>query len=176
MQHRFYGKSVPFGTIEEAWKNATLRGYFSSAQAIADYAEVILSLKKNLSAEASPVIVSGGSYGGSESSWFIHNIYNCRFWILSFEFILPNNLLPSMFVWRFWLNLTVLAVWFRLKYPHIAIGALASSAPILYFDNITPSNAYYATVSADFKVKIKAIFIPCSSIQSVYLDIYLFLI
>ncbi|CAN7032138.1 unnamed protein product [Brassica oleracea var. botrytis] len=25
--------------------------------------------------------------------------------------------------------------WFRLKYPHIAIGAFASSAPILQFDN-----------------------------------------
>ena len=68
MQHRFYGESVPYGfTGEEALKNATVRGYFSSAQAIADYAEVIINLKKNLSAESSPVIVAGGSYGGSES-------------------------------------------------------------------------------------------------------------
>lgn len=46
----------------------------------------------------------------------------------------------------------VLAAWFRLKYPHIAIGALASSAPILQFDKITPWTSFYDGVSQDFKV------------------------
>ncbi|CAN1171697.1 Lysosomal Pro-X carboxypeptidase [Linum perenne] len=45
----------------------------------------------------------------------------------------------------------MLATWFRLKYPHIAIGALASSAPILYFDDITPQDGYYNVVTKDFK-------------------------
>ncbi|XP_058754529.1 uncharacterized protein LOC131627708 [Vicia villosa] len=45
----------------------------------------------------------------------------------------------------------MLAAWFRLKYPHVAIGALASSAPLLYFDNITPQSAYYDVVTRDFK-------------------------
>nr|GEX14069.1 lysosomal Pro-X carboxypeptidase [Tanacetum cinerariifolium] len=45
----------------------------------------------------------------------------------------------------------MLASWFRLKYPHIALGALASSAPILYFDDITPQDGYYSIVSKDFK-------------------------
>ncbi|KAJ6739642.1 PROTEASE S28 PRO-X CARBOXYPEPTIDASE-RELATED [Salix koriyanagi] len=48
-------------------------------------------------------------------------------------------------------NLTVLASWFRLKYPHIALGALASSAPILYFDDITPQDGYYSIVSRVFR-------------------------
>ncbi|XP_052181871.1 uncharacterized protein LOC127794661 [Diospyros lotus] len=109
IEHRYYGKSIPFGTLEEALKNASLRGYFNSAQAIADYAELLLYLKKNLTAQHSPVIVVGGSYGG------------------------------------------MLASWFRLKYPHIALGALASSAPILYFDHITPQNGYYSIVTKDFK-------------------------
>ncbi|XP_073291844.1 uncharacterized protein [Primulina huaijiensis] len=109
IEHRFYGNSIPFGTLEEALKNETLRGYFSSAQAIADYAEVLLHVKQNFSAHNSPIIVVGGSYGG------------------------------------------MLASWFRLKYPHIAIGALASSAPILYFDDITPQNGYYSIVTNDFK-------------------------
>ncbi|XP_054816811.1 uncharacterized protein LOC129316416 isoform X2 [Prosopis cineraria] len=109
IEHRYYGKSVPFGSREEALKNAKNRGYFNSAQAIADYAAVLLHIKKKLKAQKSPVVVIGGSYGG------------------------------------------MLASWFRLKYPHVALGALASSAPILYFDNITPSNGYYSVVTRDFQ-------------------------
>lgn len=45
----------------------------------------------------------------------------------------------------------MLAAWFRLKYPHIAIGAVASSAPILQFDDITPWSSFYDAVSQDFK-------------------------
>ncbi|KAK7261275.1 hypothetical protein RIF29_27584 [Crotalaria pallida] len=109
IEHRYYGKSVPFGSREEAFKNASTIGYFNSAQAIADYAEVIIHVKKTLRAKKSPVIVIGGSYGG------------------------------------------MLATWFRLKYPHLTIGALASSAPILYFDNITPQSGYFDVVTRDFR-------------------------
>lgn len=48
--------------------------------------------------------------------------------------------------------LAVLACWFRLKYPHVAIGAVASSAPILQLDHITPWSSFYDAVSQDFKV------------------------
>lgn len=47
---------------------------------------------------------------------------------------------------------TVLAAWMRLKYPHIAIGALASSAPILQFEDIVPPETFYDIVSNSFKV------------------------
>jgi hypothetical protein len=47
----------------------------------------------------------------------------------------------------------VLAAWFRLKYPHIAIGALAASAPILEFDNLVPWDGFYRIVSENFKVR-----------------------
>jgi lysosomal Pro-X carboxypeptidase len=53
--------------MKEALKNASTRGYFNSAQAIADYAAVLLHIKKKLSAQNSPIIVVGGSYGGSKS-------------------------------------------------------------------------------------------------------------
>lgn len=46
----------------------------------------------------------------------------------------------------------VLAAWFRLKYPHIAIGAVASSAPILQFENITSPYAFNNIITQDFKV------------------------
>ena len=46
MQHRFYGKSVPFVSSKDALKNATLRGYFNSAQALADYARFSYTSRK----------------------------------------------------------------------------------------------------------------------------------
>uniref|UniRef100_A0A2C9UN91 Lysosomal Pro-X carboxypeptidase n=1 Tax=Manihot esculenta TaxID=3983 RepID=A0A2C9UN91_MANES len=109
IEHRFYGESVPFRSFIKALENANIRGHFNSAQALADYAEILIYLKKKLSAPYSPVIVIGGSYGG------------------------------------------MLASWFRLKYPHVALGALASSAPLLYFDNITPQDAYFWVVTKDFR-------------------------
>ncbi|KAK3205849.1 hypothetical protein Dsin_019895 [Dipteronia sinensis] len=109
IEHRYYGKSIPFGSRKEAFKNTSTLGYFNSAQAIADYAEILMYVKKQYHAEDSPVIVVGGSYGG------------------------------------------MLASWFRLKYPHVALGALASSAPILYFDDITPQDGYYSIVTKDFR-------------------------
>uniref|UniRef100_A0ACD5ZSF5 Uncharacterized protein n=1 Tax=Avena sativa TaxID=4498 RepID=A0ACD5ZSF5_AVESA len=45
----------------------------------------------------------------------------------------------------------MLASWFKLKYPHVAMGALASSAPILQFDHITPWTSFDDAVSQDFK-------------------------
>lgn len=66
LQHRFYGKSIPFGGKKDvAYSNATTLGYLSSTQALADYACLIIDLKKNLTATDSPVVVFGGSYGGS---------------------------------------------------------------------------------------------------------------
>lgn len=64
LQHRFYGESKPFGKKQQ--KSAETLGYLNSQQALADYAILIRSLKQNLSSEASPVIVFGGSYGGSK--------------------------------------------------------------------------------------------------------------
>ncbi|KAH7512208.1 hypothetical protein FEM48_Zijuj12G0066200 [Ziziphus jujuba var. spinosa] len=99
IEHRFYGKSIPFGGNKDvAYSNASTLGYLSSTQALADYATLIIDLKQNLTATESPVVVFGGSYGG------------------------------------------MLAAWFRLKYPHVAIGALASSSPILNFENLTSPN------------------------------------
>ncbi|KAJ4835620.1 hypothetical protein Tsubulata_010864 [Turnera subulata] len=109
IEHRYYGKSIPFGSREEAFKNASTLGYFNSAQALSDYAAIINHVKKENHAEMSPVIVAGGSYGG------------------------------------------MLASWFRLKYPHIALGALASSAPLLYFDDITPEDGYHSIVTKSFR-------------------------
>ncbi|KAJ9184531.1 hypothetical protein P3X46_004245 [Hevea brasiliensis] len=110
IEHRYYGKSIPFGGNEDVAKsNASTLGYLSSTQALADYATLITHLKNNLSATDSPVVVFGGSYGG------------------------------------------MLAAWFRLKYPHVAIGALASSAPILGFVNLTSPYSFSKIITQDFR-------------------------
>jgi len=49
-------------------------------------------------------------------------------------------------------NIAVLAAWFRLKYPHIAIGALSSSAPILDFFNVTSPYIFNDIITRDFRV------------------------
>ncbi|KAG9159494.1 hypothetical protein Leryth_011030, partial [Lithospermum erythrorhizon] len=48
-----------------SYKSAKTLGYLNSQQALADYAVLIRSLKQNLSSEASPVVVFGGSYVGN---------------------------------------------------------------------------------------------------------------
>lgn len=44
----------------------------------------------------------------------------------------------------------MLAAWFRMKYPHIVQGAIAASAPILQFTDITPYEDFAKVVTADF--------------------------
>ncbi|XP_052197000.1 uncharacterized protein LOC127804226 isoform X2 [Diospyros lotus] len=108
-EHRYYGGSMPYGSGEEAYRNATTLSHLTAEQAIADFAVLLTDLKRNLSAQASPVVLFGGSYGG------------------------------------------MLAAWMRLKYPHVAIGALASSAPILQFEDIVPPETFYDIVSNSFR-------------------------
>lgn len=100
---------MPYGSGDEAYKNATTLAHLTAEQALADFAVLVTNLKQNLSAEACPVVLFGGSYGG------------------------------------------MLAAWMRLKYPHIAIGALSSSAPVLQFEDIVPPSTFYDVVSDSFK-------------------------
>ncbi|RWW20903.1 hypothetical protein GW17_00014964 [Ensete ventricosum] len=67
IEHRYYGESIPFGGEDVAYSNASTLGYLSSTQAIADFATLIIDLKKNLTSEDSPVVAFGGSYGGSKN-------------------------------------------------------------------------------------------------------------
>ena len=153
LQHRFYGKSIPLGSMEKVMKSKTVRGYFNSAQALADYAEVLLHVKHKFSAQNSPIIVVGGSYGGS--------MYFSMLFFLFPIFLFMHFFFPFGGDVSKYFNLAVLASWFRLKYPHIALGALASSAPVLYFDDITPQNGYDSIVTKDFKVMKKLLMVSC---------------
>ncbi|KNA03869.1 hypothetical protein SOVF_205030 [Spinacia oleracea] len=110
IEHRFYGVSVPFGSIDIALGDLEVRRCLTSEQALVDFAKIIIDVKKKLLDQHVPVVVIGCSYSG------------------------------------------ILAAWFRLKYPNITIGALASSAPV-YFDMDVPFEYdFFSVVSNDYKI------------------------
>eukprot|EP01135_Chromosphaera_perkinsii_P002570 Nk52_evm86s224 gene=Nk52_evmTU86s224 len=66
-EHRYYGKSLPFG--KESFGPDKI-GLLTSAQALADYAYMLTKLKKEWKTEDAPVIAWGGSYGAMLAAWF----------------------------------------------------------------------------------------------------------
>lgn len=68
-EHRYYGKSLPFGS--DTFKGPQYTAYLSSEQALADFADLITWIKNNTpGAFKSKVVSFGGSYGAMLSTWF----------------------------------------------------------------------------------------------------------
>lgn len=73
---------MPYGGRDEAYRNATTLSFLTAEQALADFAILITELKRNLSAEGCPVVLFGGSYGGSNLAIF------CLLITIIYKFIL----------------------------------------------------------------------------------------
>ncbi|XP_047985262.1 lysosomal Pro-X carboxypeptidase [Leguminivora glycinivorella] len=65
-EHRYYGDSKPFG--DKSLDNEHI-GYLTSAQALADYADLLDYLQDHQVVPKYPVIAFGGSYGGMLSAY-----------------------------------------------------------------------------------------------------------
>ncbi|KYR02101.1 peptidase S28 family protein [Tieghemostelium lacteum] len=67
IEHRYYGKSMPFGAYSGETDNLQ---YLSVEQALADLAQLILYLQTQLNASHCPVLAFGGSYSGMVAAYF----------------------------------------------------------------------------------------------------------
>lgn len=70
LEHRFYGKSLPFGNDSMSWAN--LR-FLNSEQGLSDLAHFISYIKEKQLygvSSSTPWITVGGSYAGAMSAWF----------------------------------------------------------------------------------------------------------
>jgi len=69
-EHRYYGVSMPYGSLNESFSDWTKSRYLTVEQAMADFADNIIWLKESyLNKTDTPVITFGGSYGGMLAAW-----------------------------------------------------------------------------------------------------------
>ncbi|XP_015371392.1 PREDICTED: lysosomal Pro-X carboxypeptidase-like [Diuraphis noxia] len=127
-EHRYYGVSMPYGN--KSFDDISRVGYLTSQQALADYVDLITYLRHN------------GSYTDRAELYQTGDIYDTG---------VDGTPAPSAAnpVIAFGGSYGgMLAAWFRIKYPAIIEGAIASSAPIWQFTGMTPCNAFYRVTSS----------------------------
>eukprot|EP00743_Colponemidia_sp_Colp-15_P003474 GILK01003752.1.p1 GENE.GILK01003752.1~~GILK01003752.1.p1 ORF type:complete len:497 (+),score=49.29 GILK01003752.1:86-1576(+) len=106
LEHRYYGKSLPFGNSSYELQNLV---HLKIDNVLADLAAFVQYLKRaNPFLEKSPVFVFGGSYGG------------------------------------------LLSALFRIKYPDVVAGSIASSAPMFLLGSGVSDSSWFDTASESY--------------------------
>ncbi|XP_054931409.1 lysosomal Pro-X carboxypeptidase-like [Dermacentor andersoni] len=68
-EHRYYGRSLPFG--KDSFKAAEMTAYLTTEQALADYLDLVVWLKNNIKgAQNSRVAAFGGHHAAMLATWF----------------------------------------------------------------------------------------------------------
>ncbi|KAL1416914.1 hypothetical protein MTO96_027409 [Rhipicephalus appendiculatus] len=68
-EHRYYGTSLPFG--KDSFKAPEMSAYLTTEQALADYVDLVVWLKRNIKgARTSRVAAFGGHHAGMLATWF----------------------------------------------------------------------------------------------------------
>lgn len=67
-EHRYYGESLPFGN--DSFKEPQNTAYLTTEQALADYATLLMSIKRNIQGSRdSKVAAFGGGFAGMLATW-----------------------------------------------------------------------------------------------------------
>ncbi|KAK3233206.1 hypothetical protein CYMTET_56483, partial [Cymbomonas tetramitiformis] len=69
LEHRFFGKSLPFGPDNSYVAEASRVGLLSVEEALADYSEILHALRDELAAWHCPLMTFGGSLAGTLSAF-----------------------------------------------------------------------------------------------------------
>ncbi len=128
-EHRYFGESMPFGNQTEAYKKEN-NIYLTVEQALADYVKFLKHY-----------LIEG-------------NIFVLVYFSLSFSFfsLFLKVDCPDCPIIAFGGSYGgMLAAWLRMKFPNVVNAAIASSAPILYFKDVTPLNEFYKITTLNYK-------------------------
>nr|XP_018904365.1 PREDICTED: lysosomal Pro-X carboxypeptidase [Bemisia tabaci] len=87
-EHRYYGKSMPFG--DNSFSSPEYSGYLTSTEAMVDFVDVIYQIWGETKVN-SPVIAFGGSYGGMLSAWIR----------MKYPAVILGSLASSAPIWQF---------------------------------------------------------------------------
>ncbi|XP_025411982.1 lysosomal Pro-X carboxypeptidase-like isoform X1 [Sipha flava] len=121
-EHRYYGESMPYGS--GSYDDNDKLGYLTSEQALADYVDLITYLRRNGTEQHRRTVGGAGNVNVTDDT-----------------FANPAIAFGGSYG-------GMLAAWFRIKYPAIVQGSIASSAPIWQFTGMTSCNAFYNVTSS----------------------------
>ncbi|RZF36988.1 hypothetical protein LSTR_LSTR004676 [Laodelphax striatellus] len=126
-EHRYYGKSLPYGN--KSLSEPKYSGYLTAEQALADYVYLLTNLTAARDVRSEEVSVNG---------------VNINRKLRGIPIIAFGGSYGGM-----------LSAWFRMKYPGLVTGALASSAPIWQFPGLNDCHTFARIVTSAFEIEEK---------------------
>ncbi|XP_022199977.2 lysosomal Pro-X carboxypeptidase isoform X1 [Nilaparvata lugens] len=128
-EHRYYGHSMPYGN--KSLSEPKYSGYLTAEQTLADYVYLLTNLTTSARDLRTDIFVNGKKNVNKRTK---------RIPIISFGGSYGG----------------MLSAWFRMKYPGLVTGALASSAPIWQFPGLNDCHTFARIVTSAFEIEEKS--------------------